>query len=86
MLADGDPNPSDMAHHLSRRARGVPFWFSLAVHGVNAYRAALETTRSTAAQVADLVSAAPALELVAPPSLGVVCFRRLGWTSEQYHD
>ena len=86
VLADGDPNPSDMAHHLSRRARGVPFWFSLAVHGVNAYRAALETTLSTAAQVADLVSAAPALELVAPPSLGVVCFRRLGWTCEQYHD
>ena len=26
-------NPSDYAVHLSRRARGLPFWFSLAAHG-----------------------------------------------------
>src|SRR5690606_14392383 len=29
----GDWNPSDFAHHLTRRARGLPFWFSLATHG-----------------------------------------------------
>ena len=28
-----DWNPSDYAYHLSRRARGLPFWFSLATHG-----------------------------------------------------
>ena len=27
------PNPSDLAIHLSRRARGLPLWFSLATHG-----------------------------------------------------
>ena len=37
-------NPSDFAHHLSRRARGLPFWFSLATHGTDAYREAIETT------------------------------------------
>ncbi len=26
-------NPSDYAIHLTRRARGLPLWFSLAVHG-----------------------------------------------------
>ena len=29
-------NPSDYAVHLTRRARGVPFWFSLAAHGTDA--------------------------------------------------
>ena len=30
-------NASDYAHHLSRRARGLPLWFSLATHGTDAY-------------------------------------------------
>ena len=35
---DDEPwNASDYAHHLSRRARGLPFWFSLATHGTDAY-------------------------------------------------
>ena len=37
-------NPSDYAHHLSRRARGLPFWFSLATYGTDAYGEAVETT------------------------------------------
>ena len=36
--ADGrEWNASDYAHHLSRRARGLPLWFSLATHGTDAY-------------------------------------------------
>ena len=38
-----DWNPSDYAYHLTRRARGLPLWFSLAVHGTDAYRDAIET-------------------------------------------
>ena len=41
--ADGEWNPTDYAYHLTRRARGLPLWFSLAVNGVDAYRAAIET-------------------------------------------
>ena len=37
-------NASDYAHHLSRRARGLPLWFSLATHGTQAYTEAVETT------------------------------------------
>ena len=37
-------NTSDYAHHLTRRARGLPFWFSLATYGTDAYTAAIETT------------------------------------------
>ena len=35
-------NPSDYAYHLTRRARGLPLWFSLAVNGTDAYRGAVE--------------------------------------------
>ena len=37
-----DWNPSDYAFHLTRRARGLPFWFSLATHGTDAYGTAIE--------------------------------------------
>ena len=37
-----DWNPSDYAHHLTRRARGLPLWFSLATYGTDAYREAVE--------------------------------------------
>ena len=40
--ADGEWNPTDYAYHLTRRARGLPLWFSLAVYGVDAYREAIE--------------------------------------------
>ncbi|NJN47478.1 MAG: hypothetical protein HC808_14495, partial [Candidatus Competibacteraceae bacterium] len=42
--ADEPWNPSDYAHHLSRRARGLPLWFSLATHGTDAYTEAVEAT------------------------------------------
>src|SRR5215467_10144966 len=35
--APADWNPTDYAYHLTRRARGLPLWFSLSVHGVRAY-------------------------------------------------
>ena len=47
-------NPSDFAHHLSRRARGLPFWFSLATHGTEAYRDAIETALDVTRQGARL--------------------------------
>ena len=77
-------NASDYAHHLSRRARGLPLWFSLATHGTDAYRDAIETTLRVAGEGADLVRAAPHLELVMEPELSVVLFRRLGWDAARY--
>ena len=44
-------NPTDLAVHLSRRARGLPFWFSLAVHGTDRYVRAIEQTLATAREV-----------------------------------
>jgi L-2,4-diaminobutyrate decarboxylase len=77
-------NASDYAFHLSRRARGLPFWFSLATYGTDAYRDAIETCIATARAAADLVREADNLELVCEPELSVVAFRRLGWDEDDY--
>lgn len=77
-------NPTDYAYHLTRRARGLPVWFSLAVNGLDAYRVAIETAVTLATQTAELIRAAPQLELVREPELGVVLFRRVGWEPDDY--
>ncbi|HEY1278073.1 MAG TPA: pyridoxal-dependent decarboxylase, partial [Acidimicrobiales bacterium] len=80
-----DWNPSDYAYHLSRRARGLPFWFSLATYGTRAYQDAIEATLTLTRDAAELIRAAPHLELLVEPELSVVLFRRLGWSSIEYH-
>ncbi len=77
-------NPSDYAYHLTRRARGMPLWFSLAVNGTDAYRDAIETVLAVTQQVADLVDATAQLELIRRPELSVVLFRRTGWGRSDY--
>lgn len=77
-------NPTDYAYHLSRRARGLPLWFSLAVHGTNAYRDAVEAALANARDAASLIANVPYLELVREPTLSVVLFRRRGWARADY--
>jgi len=77
-------NPSDYAYHLTRRARGMPLWFSLAVNGTDAYRDAVETVLATTQAAADLIESLPQLELVRRPELSVVLFRRTGWGKAEY--
>jgi glutamate/tyrosine decarboxylase-like PLP-dependent enzyme len=77
-------NPSDYAVHLSRRARGLPFWFSLAVHGTDAYRKAIETTLAVAHEGAELIRRREGFELVAEPELSILVFRRVGWHADDY--
>jgi glutamate/tyrosine decarboxylase-like PLP-dependent enzyme len=70
--------------HLSRRARGLPFWFSLATHGTDLYAAAVERSIATARVVAEAIEDSDHLELLFEPHLSVVLFERPGWTDEQY--
>jgi glutamate/tyrosine decarboxylase-like PLP-dependent enzyme len=77
-------NPSDYATHLTRRARGLPFWFSMAVHGTDKYRTAIERTLSIAREVAAGIESRSELELVMAPELSVLLFARRGWDLEQY--
>jgi glutamate/tyrosine decarboxylase-like PLP-dependent enzyme len=74
-------HPSDYAHHLSRRPRGLPLWFSLATHGTAAYTDAVETTLRVTDEAADLIRQAPHVELVTEPELSVLLFRRIGWNA-----
>ncbi len=76
-------NPSDYAYHLSRRARGLPLWFSLATYGTDAYAEAVERTLTTARDFASAVATHPLLELLLEPELSVVLFRRIGWSDER---
>jgi glutamate/tyrosine decarboxylase-like PLP-dependent enzyme len=77
-------NPSDLATHLTRRARGLPFWFSLATHGTDRYRDAVEHTLAVARDVAAGIRASDHLRLVLEPELSVLLFERPGWGEEQY--
>ena len=83
-LHDDSWSPSDYAIHLTRRVRGLPFWFSLAAHGTNAYTEAVEEGIRLAKESAKLISAHPNLELVYQPELSIVAFTRKGWTQAQY--
>jgi L-2,4-diaminobutyrate decarboxylase len=77
-------NPSDYAVHLSRRARGLPFWFSLAAHGTRAYSEAIEHTLNVAREAADEIRERPYVELLNEPELTVLVVRRTGWRTADY--
>jgi glutamate/tyrosine decarboxylase-like PLP-dependent enzyme len=83
-VADEPWNASDYAHHLSRRARGLPLWFSLATYGTDAYVEAVEVTLRVAQEAARLVDRHAATELLMEPELSCVVFRRVGWTPADY--
>jgi aromatic-L-amino-acid decarboxylase len=78
--AEGETfNPCDLGYQLTRRPSGLPLWFALAVHGLEAHRQAIRAGISLAAEAADRLGALPGVEVVMRPQLGVVLFRRVGW-------
>jgi aromatic-L-amino-acid/L-tryptophan decarboxylase len=79
-------NPSDFGIHLSRRARGLPFWFSLVTNGTAAYESAVQAAIDLAKRTEQLIEASEDLEMVRPSSLSIVLFRKKGWDAEQYNE
>ena len=77
-------NPADLAIHLSRRVRGLPFWFSLATHGTAKYTEAIERAIRVADEIAAGIAERDHLRLVLAPELSVLLFERIGWTQQQY--
>jgi glutamate/tyrosine decarboxylase-like PLP-dependent enzyme len=77
-------DPKHYAIHLSRRARGLPLWFSLAAKGTNAVAAGVEHCIEVVRRAADEVRRRDHLELVLEPTLSVLLFRRTGWTMDDY--
>jgi L-2,4-diaminobutyrate decarboxylase len=84
VTVEGEWNPSDFSIQLTRRARGLPFWFSLAVHGTQAYTDAVEQTLATARAGRKLIEDAEHLRLVMEPDLSVLIFERIGWQQADY--
>lgn len=65
----------DRGIELSRPFRALSVWLSLKAYGAAAFAGVIEQNVSQARYLADLIAAAPELELLAPTGLNVVCFR-----------
>ncbi len=79
-------NPSDYQIQLTRRVRGLPLWFSLAMHGTDRYEKAISRGIELAQIAGRLITDAEHVELAREPSLSCVVFRRIGWTPEDYRE
>jgi glutamate/tyrosine decarboxylase-like PLP-dependent enzyme len=74
-LAGGSPWPCDFGPDLSRGFRALKTWFTLKVYGTQRLGAVMSHTCALARHLARRVEASPALELLAPVELNIVCFR-----------
>ncbi|CAM9204935.1 unnamed protein product [Phaeothamnion confervicola] len=63
---------------LGRKFRALKIWFTLRAYGAARLRGHIRKHCALAAHFADLVRADQRWELVAPPRLGLVCFRLRG--------
>ncbi|MGV4461337.1 pyridoxal phosphate-dependent decarboxylase family protein [Ornithobacterium rhinotracheale] len=79
-------NPTDYQTSLTRRARGLPLWFSLAMHGTDMYKRSIERGLELAQIAAQKINELPHVELVREPGLSCVLFRRKGWQTQDYKD
>ncbi|AOB33482.1 cytochrome D ubiquinol oxidase subunit I [Bordetella sp. H567] len=73
-MAAGSPWPCDYGPDLSRGFRALKTWFTLTVYGADRLGAAIARTCDVARHLARRVNAEPALELLAPVALNIVCF------------
>lgn len=77
-------NPTDYQIQLTRRVRGLPLWFSLAMHGTDRYKESVERGIELAQIAGRMIDENPNVELVREPSLSCVLYRRKGWQPEDY--
>ena len=69
-------NPSDLGLQLTRASRALKVWLSFNAFGTDAFRAAIDRSMTLAELAERRVRETPALELLSPATLGIVCFRR----------
>lgn len=74
-LAGGSFWPCDYGPDLSRGFRALKTWFTLKVYGAEALGAVISGTCALARYLERRIEATPSLELLAPVSLNIVCFR-----------
>jgi aromatic-L-amino-acid decarboxylase len=74
-MAAGSPWPCDFGPDLSRGFRALKTWFTLMAYGSRRLGEMISNTCALARYLAQRIAAAPQLELLAPVSLNIVCFR-----------
>jgi aromatic-L-amino-acid decarboxylase len=84
--ASGEVNFADLGLQLSRSSRALKLWLSLRTFGLDAFRAAIDECLDLAQLARQRIDASERLELVAPPSLGTICFRRTDSDDETLTD
>ena len=73
---EAEVNLGDYGIQLSRTSHAFKVWLSVQTFGLAAFRRAIDRSLDLADHAARRIGASDELELVAPPSLGIVCFRR----------
>jgi aromatic-L-amino-acid decarboxylase len=74
-LAAGSPWPCDYGPDLSRNFKALKVWFTLQVFGANRLGLMMDTTCNLARSLEQRIASESELELLAPVSLNIVCFR-----------
>jgi aromatic-L-amino-acid decarboxylase len=74
----GLPWFSEYGFQQTRGFRALKVWMTLQQFGMSGLKAAVEENIALAGYLADCVRSAADLELMAPPSLSIVCFRFIG--------
>ena len=73
---EGEVNFADRGLQLSRGFRALKIWMSVHTFGLAAFRAAIQRNLELAEFAQSLVRSHDELTLMAPATLGIVCFRR----------
>jgi glutamate/tyrosine decarboxylase-like PLP-dependent enzyme len=68
-------NFADRGYQLTRSFRALKVWMSIQTFGMARFREAIARGIDYATRAGALVEATEELELLGPPSLGIVCFR-----------
>jgi aromatic-L-amino-acid/L-tryptophan decarboxylase len=76
------PNFTEYSPELSRDMRGLRVWLPLKLHGVSAFREALDEKLDLSAYVHDALAADPRIDVLWPPQLTVIAFRLAGADDE----
>ncbi|HZB24212.1 MAG TPA: aminotransferase class V-fold PLP-dependent enzyme [Gaiellaceae bacterium] len=74
-IREDRPTYAYLGPEMSRRARSLPVWATLAAYGRDGHRAIVEANIAHAERVAALVEVSNEFELLADAPLNVVCFR-----------
>jgi len=74
-LGEAQVNFADRGVQLTRRFRALKIWMSIQMLGLGAFREAIRGSMELARRAERFVQESTSLEMTAPASLGIVCFR-----------